>query len=224
MKNAIRMTGLVAFVGSIVILFWWWATVAGSGDPGGGMTAAAIDAVLFSLFALHHSLLARRGAKQLVERFVPSDMVRTSYVLSASVLLVAMCGLWQPVGGTVYRAAGLTAAVLMLLQSAGALIGVLAVRRISVRELAGVTAPGTDDQLERRGPYRLVRHPLYLGWILVFACTPNMTGDRLVFAVVSSAYLLVAMPFEEAGLLQQFGNGYLEYRRLVRWRLIPYIH
>ncbi|HUR34018.1 MAG TPA: hypothetical protein VM032_09515, partial [Vicinamibacterales bacterium] len=69
-----------------------------------------------------------------------------------------------------------------------------------------------------------VRHPLYLGWVLVLFGATRMTGDRLLFAAISTVYLLVAMPFEETALLDQFGQRYREYRRAVRWRLIPYIH
>jgi methanethiol S-methyltransferase len=124
----------------------------------------------------------------------------------------------------VYHATGAGAIALSTLQLAGVVIGLLAVRRISVRELAGLTEPGVADQLEHGGVYGLVRHPLYLGWVLVVWATAHMTGDRLCFAVLSTVYLLMAMPFEEAGLTSQFGARYVEYRRLVRWRLIPYIH
>ena len=76
-------------------------------------------------------------------------------------------------------------------------------------------------RLVTRGPYVLVRHPIYLGWFLmVFGATP-MTGSRLVFATVSSAYLLMAIPWEEASLVEAFGEGYRAYQRQVRWRLVP---
>jgi len=64
----------------------------------------------------------------------------------------------------------------------------------------------------------------WIRWVLVFFGTPHMTGDRLLFALVSTIYLIIVMPFEEAGLHRQFGERYLEYRRMVPWRLIPYIH
>ena len=224
MKQLVRVLGLVVFMASLALLAWWWTVVAGRGEAAGGISAAVIDACLFSAFALHHSVLARPWAKRWVQRVLPDDLVRTSYVWIGSVLLIATCVFWQPVGGIVYHADGLPAFLLWIVQLLGVVVGVLAVRRISVRELAGLATPGSVDELEYGGPYRLVRHPLYLGWVLVFFGASHMTGDRLLFAVVSTVYLLIAMPLEEAGLQRQFGERYLAYRRTVRWRLIPYIH
>src|SRR4051812_31355088 len=224
MKQLVRLLGLVVFMASLALLAWWWTVAGGRGEAAGGMSAAVIDVCLFGAFALHHSVLARPWAKRWVRRVLSDDLVRTSYVWTGSVLLIAMCLLWQPVGGTVYHADGVPAALLRAVQLLGVVVGALAVRRISVRELAGLAPPGSVDELEHGGPYRLVRHPLYLGWVLVVFGASHMTGDRLLFAVVSTAYLLIAMPLEEAGLQRQFGERYLAYRRTVRWRLIPYIH
>jgi methanethiol S-methyltransferase len=224
MKQFVRGAGLVLFMGSLATLGWWWVFVAGDGRPGGRWQAAAIDSLVFSAFALHHSLMARPRSRMLVERLVPPDLVRTTYVWAASLLLFAVCVLWQPVGSTLYRVTGFAALPFAAVQIAGAIVGLLAVQRISVRELAGLAEPRESQALEFRGPYALVRHPLYLGWVLVLFGTAHMTGDRLLFAVVSTGYLLAAMPLEEAGLQRQFGERYLEYRRAVRWRLIPYIH
>jgi hypothetical protein len=224
MKQLVRVLGLVVFMASLALLAWWWTVVAGRGDAAGGISAAVIDACLFSAFALHHSVLARPWAKRWVQRVLPGDLVRTSYVWIGSLLLIAMCAFWRPVGGVVYHAGGVPAVLLRTMQLLGAVVGGLAVRRISVRELAGLAPPGSVDELEYGGPYRLVRHPLYLGWVLVVFGASHMTGDRLLFAVVSTVYLLIAMPLEEAGLQRQFGDRYLAYRSTVRWRLIPYIH
>jgi methanethiol S-methyltransferase len=86
--------------------------------------------------------------------------------------------------------------------------------------LAGIRS-GATDRLVVRGPYRLVRHPLYLGWLLVVWGAPLMTGDRMLFAILSSAYLLLAMPWEEQSMAQTLGRDYARYRATVRWRLIP---
>ena len=224
MKQFVRAAGLALFMGSLAMLGWWWVSVAGHGAPGGGWPAVVVDILLFSAFALHHSLMARPRARMLVERLVRPDLVRTTYVWAASLLLIAMCVLWQPVGATLYSVTGLWAVPFAAVQVAGAVVGLLAVQRISVRELAGLAEPRQSDALEYGGPYAFVRHPLYLGWVLIFFGAALMTGDRLLFAIVSTGYLLAAMPFEERGLQRQFGQHYLEYRRAVRWRLIPYIH
>ena len=224
MRRGLRLLGLVVFMASLALLGWWWARVAGRSLPAGGWRAATVDVALFSAFALHHSLFARLAPKEAMARLVPSDLARTVYVCVASLLLGATCLLWQPVGGLVYRATGAAAAALGALQLLGVVVGVLAVRRISIRELAGLSEPSADERLQQGGPYRLVRHPLYLAWVLVVFGTAQMTGDRLLFAVVSSTYLVLAMPLEEAALARQFGVKYVEYRRAVRWRLIPYVH
>ena len=74
------------------------------------------------------------------------------------------------------------------------------------------------------GPYRLVRHPIYFGWVLITFCTPLMTGTRLSFAIISTAYLMVAVPFEERSLVDTLGDEYREYQRRVRWRMIPGVY
>ena len=224
MKQTVRVLGLVVFMASLAVLAWWWIFAASRRETGGGLRAAGVDVLLFGVFALHHSGMARLRAKALVRRVLPDDLVRTAYVWSGSFLLAATCLLWRPIGGIVYDATGILWLLLALVQVAGLIVALLAVRRISVRELAGLANEDRVDELERQGPYALVRHPLYLGWVLFFFAAPRMTSDRLAFAVISTLYLIVAMPFEEAGLQRQFGERYLEYRKAVRWRLIPYIH
>ena len=81
-----------------------------------------------------------------------------------------------------------------------------------------------EDELQFQGPYRLVRHPLYLGWIIAAFATPHLTGDRLAFAVLTSLYLVVAIPWEEEALVRSYGGEYTRYRRRVRWRVIPFIY
>jgi len=107
------------------------------------------------------------------------------------------------------------------------------VARLDPLELAGIR---TEEEAARRrtasgpsalqitGPYRLVRHPIYLGWILIVFGVSHMTGDRLAFATVSSLYLIVAVPWEERSLRQSFGEDYDRYMRQVRWRVLPYMY
>ena len=96
---------------------------------------------------------------------------------------------------------------------------------IDALELAGIrTAKVTDEELQSRGVYGIVRHPLYLGWLLVVFGTAHMTGDRLAFAVLTTTYLVVAMPWEEQSLERQFGAAYRRYKERVRWKIVPYVH
>jgi methanethiol S-methyltransferase len=182
--------------------------------------AIAVNAALFTAFALHHSLLAREPVKAWMTRTLPARLVRSVYVWTASLLFgVALIG-WQPIGHVAYQATAWLSPFLYATQAAGLALIAGAARIIDALELAGIRSP-KGDQLAIRGPYRLVRHPLYLGWLLVVWGTPLMTGDRLTFAVLSSAYLLVAMPWEERSMARTLGTDYERYRSIVRWRLIP---
>lgn len=223
MTQAVRAIGFALFMGAIGYLGWWWLRLPAAPDAP-LWPAVAVDTLLFSAFALHHSVLARPFARRLVERVVPTDLVRSVYVWVASLLLLAMCVGWQPVGRTLYHASGAAALPVAAVQLCGAALGLLAVRRISVRELGGLEPAHPIDALEATGPYRLVRHPIYLAVVLLLFGTPQMTGDRLLFAALATLYMAVAIPFEEAGLEAQFGARYREYREAVRWRLIPYIY
>jgi protein-S-isoprenylcysteine O-methyltransferase Ste14 len=98
------------------------------------------------------------------------------------------------------------------------------VRAIDALELAGIRSQSEAAGLQVVGPYRLVRHPLYLGWILVVFGAALMTGDRLTFAAITTLYLVMAIPWEERSLRTAFGSDYDRYMRLVRWRMIPFIY
>lgn len=223
MHRLIRLSGLAAFLASLLVCAWWWMTRAGVPATFSGIKGVAADTALFSLFAVHHSVFARPWAKRLVERLVPADLVRTTYVWIASVLLAAVCLAWVPVGGVVFHAEGAAATALRLTQLLGVVIGVLAVRRTSIGELSGAW-DGGPVRLEANGIYGVVRHPLYTSVLMLLVATPEMTGDRALFAGAALVFVVAAIPFEEAGLGRLFGERYAMYRRAVRWRLIPYIH
>jgi len=223
MTQAVRALGFALFMSAIGYLGWWWWRLPLAPEAP-LWPATLLDTLLFSAFALHHSVLARPFAKRVVERVFAPHLVRSSYVWVASLLLIGLCVVWQPVGHSLYRATGVAALGLGLLQLAGAALGVLTVRRINLRELGGLDTPQAVGALAATGPYRLVRHPLYLAVVLLLAGSAQMTGNRLLFAALATFYIVIAIPFEEAGLEAQFGARYAEYCRVVRWRLIPYIH
>ena len=131
--------------------------------------------------------------------------------------------------GTAWHARGWLAGVLAAVQAAGGIFTLVAARHLDVLELAGVRqalnlpgkrASGLDDH----GPYGLVRHPIYFAWLLLVWPAPLMNGTRLVFAAVSTIYLVVAIPYEERDLRRHFGAAYDEYSRKVPWRLLPRIY
>ena len=222
----IAWAGGAAFLLSLAYLVYFYMVTLASaaGDAVDRTTHVAIDVALFSLFALHHSLLARTTAKQIVARIIPARFERSFYVWIASALAIVMCALWQPVAGEIYRVDGALRLPFWALQLTGVAFVVRAARAINALELAGIhQAAGrtTSGSLKIVGPFRLVRHPIYLGWILMVFATPLMTANRFVFAVVSSLYLILAIPWEERSLVADHGDQYRAYQRSVRWRLVP---
>jgi methanethiol S-methyltransferase len=209
--------GAIAFCGYSFVISW--SRVAAFA-PG----AMPIDAVIFTLFAAHHSVFAREPVKGWLTRTVPERLLRSVYVWTASLLLILVCAAWQPVGGDLYHLAGWRAVLHAALQMAGVLVVAGAVRTIDPLELAGIRPHTFRQSLQIVGPYRWVRHPLYLGWLLVTFGAAHMTGDRLFFAGISAFYLAIAMPFEERSLRASFGDAYTAYMTRVRWRLVPHVY
>lgn len=177
---------------------------------------------LFTVFAFHHSLFARASIREAMARLVPAGLERSCYVWVASLLLIAVCVLWRPVGGVAWTVAGPWRALLWALQGAGVWLTLHGAAVIDVSELSGASqAGGPARAFKVSGPYGWVRHPIYAGWfLLVFAVSP-MTMTRLVMAVTSSVYLLVAIPLEERSLRRSSGGAYDEYIRQVPWKLLP---
>lgn len=222
-------TGGALFVFALALAAWWYAMPLGhtgtmTASVPARLHAALLDVVLFAAFAAHHSLFARGGVKRWVARVVPERLTRSMYVWIASLLLIAVCLVWQPIGGTIYVAPPSIAALLLVAQlCAVAFIG-RAVSAIDALELAGIRLPHDSAPLQTTGPYQLVRHPIYLGWIVIVFLPRTLTVDRLVFATVSSLYLIAAIPWEERSLEAAFGETYRRYRRHVQWRVIPYLY
>jgi methanethiol S-methyltransferase len=218
--------GGLVFVSSLAVCVYHYVVVwANPSRPAVSPGAAvAVDMVLFAVFAAHHSLLARDAVKEHLARLIPERLLRSVYVWTASLLLIGVCVGWQPIAGDFYRATGWRVAALVIVQLGGLLIIAQSVRAIDALELAGIRRQHDRGGLQITGPYRMVRHPLYLGWMLAAFGAPHMTGDRLAFAVISSAYLLVAIPWEERSLSRSFGAEYRRYQQRVRWRVLPLVY
>ena len=193
-------------------------------DNGHWARDAAINAALFTIFALHHSIMARTGAKAWIMRLVPPMLERSVYVWIASLLFLAVCWLWRPLPGIIWQTPG-PGLALYLAQIFGVVLTIASARIVGVWELAGVTQPDHTKPIEFRpdGPFGLVRHPIYLGWILMVFAVPAMTTSRLVFAVISTLYLIAAIPFEERSLVENYPDQYRAYQKQMRWKLIPYV-
>jgi protein-S-isoprenylcysteine O-methyltransferase Ste14 len=227
--------GALAFVASLILFAVLYFASPRFGEPAGpwsvadGWRPALIDIVLFTAFALHHSLFARGPLKRAMSRLFSEPLERSVYVWIASVLFAVLCLVWQPVPGAPWSSTGIVSAGLVALQLAGIVLSAVGASRIGGLSLAGIpqalgAASETTPQLTQTGLYRLVRHPIYFGWLLIVWPTPVMTGTRLVFAAISTAYLMAAIPFEERDLHRTFGTSYAAYSRRVRWRMIPWVY
>ena len=223
LERTFQWTGGAVFVSALGVcaytfLIVWSRTLAFNGR------AIPIDGILFTIFAVHHSVLAREGAKQWLTHLVPERVLRSVYVWVASLLLIAVCRAWQPVGGELYAVKGWRAILHGGIQFAGLLVIAGAVRTINPLELAGIGPHAVEQSLQIVGPYRWIRHPLYFGWLLATCGAAHMTGDRLIFAAISAFYLVIAVPFEERSLIASFGEDYTRYQRQVRWRMVPFVY
>jgi protein-S-isoprenylcysteine O-methyltransferase Ste14 len=192
--------------------------------------AIAIDAGLLALFAVQHSIMARRWFKERWTRIVPPALERSTYVLLSSLALILLFWRWEPLGGVVWSVddpVGRT--VLVSLFAFGFALVLVSTFLINHFDLFGLRQVWlylrgrsyTRLEFGTPGPYRLVRHPLYVGWFFAFWMTPTMTFAHLLFAVATTAYILIAIQFEERDLAREFGSSYEDYRRRVPM-LIPF--
>ena len=226
MVKLFRWSGALLFVLSLlsfaVVYGWRLRTPAPPSDD--AMRDAIANVVLFTVFALHHSLMARTGAKAWITRHLPAGLERSVYVWIASALFLVVCWMWQPLPGVIWETRG-PGLALYVAQAFGVALTLAAARIVGVWELAGVKQPDLTRPIEFKadGPFAIVRHPIYLGWVLMVLATPVMTTSRLLFAVTSTLYLIAAIPFEERSLLEAFPEEYGAYQKQMRWRLIPLI-
>jgi protein-S-isoprenylcysteine O-methyltransferase Ste14 len=222
MRQMAAWLGGGIFVAALAFCAWWYLVTLGLSLPFQGWPPVSFDVALFTFFALHHSVLARERVKASLRRLVPDTLSRTVYVWTASLLLIAVCALWRAVGADWYNARGWALWAHTVVQLSGVWLIARATAVIDPLELAGIRHPA-EGRLQITGPYRWVRHPLYLGWVLAVSGHAHMTGDRALFAVITTTYLVVAVPFEERSLVASFGDDYRRYQREVRWRMVPYV-
>ena len=240
--------GAGLFVLSLSYFVYSYWTVFGAGVDGPLRPSAVVwNVVLFSVFALHHSVFARERIRHALTQAL-GPLERSFYVWVASLLFIAVCWLWVPLPGVIWdvadaRVGGAARFILLVLQIGGITFSVYSAAALDAWELAGVrqvnsqgpTSPPSDAESETRiggetspafefkttGPYGLVRHPIYLGWFLIVFAVGTMTMTRFVFAVVSCVYLLVAIPFEERSLRRSTNGAYDRYMQQVPRKLVP---
>lgn len=184
--------------------------------------ALFLDACLLLLFALQHSIMARPAFKRWWTRIIPEPLERSTYVLLASLCLILMMWQWQPVGGVIWTVKDSTAvAFLSFLYFFGWGIVLLSTFLINHFDLFGLRQVwlffrgNSYHHLPFRVPvfYRLVRHPLYLGFLIAFWSTPVMTTAHFLFALLTTGYILTAIQLEERDLMETFQEKYRNYRK-----------
>jgi len=193
--------------------------------------AVIINLLLMSLFAVQHSVMARKPFKQWWAQFVPATVERSTYVLLASLTLILLFWQWRPIPAVVWQIANPSLATAMLcLSLAGWLLVLVSTFIINhfelfglhqvVNNLSGKTLP--EAHFKTPSIYRYVRHPIYLGFIIAFWAAPTMTAGHLLFAAVTTAYIFVGIFLEERDLVALFGDQYRQYRErvgmIVPWR------
>jgi methanethiol S-methyltransferase len=184
------------------------------------LEALLINALLLGIFAIQHSVMARPWFKEIWTKLVPKTVERSTYVLFSSLALLLLFWLWQPMGGVVWSVENPIAQVAIYAIYATGLLTVLVTTfLINHFDLFGlrqvwlqlIGRPYKSLGFVTPGPYRYIRHPLYVGWLLSFWATPTMTAAHLVFALATSAYIFVAIQFEERDLARAH-REYAEYR------------
>jgi methanethiol S-methyltransferase len=195
-----------------------------SGPSGGLGQALLVDVLLLGLFAVQHSVMARPGFKRWWTRIVPRSVERSTYVLLASLILALLFWQWRPIGGVIWKTENTVwIAALYALFALGWLIVLLATFMINHFDLFGLRqvylrltgAAYTNVEFKTVGFYKLVRHPIMLGFLIAFWATPHMTLGHLLFSIATTAYIFIGIFFEERDLAAAHGRSFEQYRREV---------
>lgn len=195
-----------------------------AGAAGPHTTAILIDLLLLVLFAIQHSVMARPAFKRMWTRVIPEPAERSTYVLLSSLCLILLFWQWHPIGGLVWDVEDLTGRTILYgLYGFGWALLLLSTFLLNHFDLFGLRQTWLYLRGREYAPlpfskpflYRYVRHPLYVGWFLIFWCTPTMSAGHLLFAIATTIYILVAVQLEERDLVRFHGEAYELYKKEV---------
>lgn len=215
---------LIVFVGDIQVGTITPKTVDSPPSALPLMPAVVINVALIALFGIQHSVMARQGFKRAWTRIVPKHAERSIYVLLASAALIVMFAFWQPIDQVIWDAqSALLRSVLWAVFAIGWLLVLVSTFLINHFELFGLQQawfhtrerPEQAPQLREPSLYKLVRHPMMLGFFLALWAIPTMSAGHLLFAAGMSGYILIALHYEERDLVGMFGADYENYRTRV---------
>ncbi|MBI2736812.1 MAG: isoprenylcysteine carboxylmethyltransferase family protein [Rhodospirillales bacterium] len=219
----------VSFVYAVAFIGNYWVPKSidvgfeSAGSGSGLAPSILINMALLAAFATQHSVMARPSFKRWWTTIVPASCERSTYVLISSLLLILVLWQWRPIVTTIWWVEGFPAAILTAIYWIGWLTALASTYLIDHFELFGLRqvfdalhgAAARATSFKTPLLYRLVRHPLMLGFLLAFWATPHMTGGHLLFAVMMTGYIIVGVRLEERDLAAQFGATYEQYRRRV---------
>jgi protein-S-isoprenylcysteine O-methyltransferase Ste14 len=205
----------VAFVYTVAFIGNYWVPKSIDVGPESGLASSImINVALLAAFTIPHSAMARPAFKRWWTTVIPASCERSTYVLVASLLLVLVLWQWRPITTTIWRVEGVPAVILIAISWIGWLIALTSTWLIDHFELFGLRQ-SRAAAFKTPLLYRLVRHPLMMGFLLAFWATPHMTAGHLLFAAMMTAYILIGVRLEERDLVAQFGDTYEQYRRRV---------
>jgi protein-S-isoprenylcysteine O-methyltransferase Ste14 len=201
-----------------------------SGPAAGFGLALLINALLLGAFAIQHTIMARPWFKNVWTKIIPKSVERSTFVLVTNGILILLYWQWRPMTTDIWVVENMVGKVALLaLFGVGWLIVLLSTFMINHFDLFGlrqtwlplIGKPVTPPHFQTTALYKYVRHPIMFGFVVAFWATPHMTLGHLLFAIMTSGYILVGIWFEERDLIADLGENYLQYRREVS-KIIPW--